>query len=856
MSPPPWQIGDRLIHRVNTDLGPGRVTAVKGRTLSVVFPFAGTSLSLIADPEVLAPLALSPGQRVVVEDDGSRGRLEKECDDGRWQLEDGRVLPAASLWPVAVGISPLERLAAGDIDNVEDFANRLDALLLRRIREARGLGSFLGGRIRLFPHQLYAAEQATRADPVRWLLADEVGLGKTVEACLVLNRLLHTGRAQRVLVVAPATLTVQWLGELWRKYHQVFVLLDDDRLQDVAREHGSDFNPFDVYRRVVVSLENLVANPRLTEQAVAVGIDLLVVDEAHHLRRPRGHPGNPAWRAVAPIAQQNNHVLLLTATPLEEDAHGFLRLIQLLHPASFPGEFDAAERLASGLPLPPCTTSTRRVDIGGFPPRRHLPVTVNDPAGWAALDALVESQRRLPVGAGGLRRKADHVRRALSSPAALAAVLTDLDQDLRAACLQAGRDDPRAQWLATKAREWKEAGEKTLVFVADRETLIALKQTLETVGRIRVGVFHEDLAPGRRDIEVAQFRMGSGLSLMISTECGGEGRNFEFCRRLVLFDLPWNPVMVEQRIGRLDRIGRDRDVEIVTFRPPGGLAAAISRLYEELGLYAEPMGGLDRELTRVEEGIREAALAPEETVDAARFLPLVREVRAARARVRDAAYHELHREPYSAEMAGSILARVPARLDELTEEVVAGGCRRLGFDTEQERGERVWALEFGSRALVDHLPGVVPGTRFLGTFDRACAVTREELDYFASGHPLVEGLLAELEDGVRGTVALLEMDGAGFAGFGLLALYQGEGDDEEAGFRALAVDAQGRPRPEWAQRLISPPLRTRRVRPEAWTRRRGWRELVEKMAAALPEHTVPTACAAFRFTRQDKEPAA
>ena len=109
--------------------------------------------------------------------------------------------------------------------------------------------------------------------------------------------------------------------------------------------------------------------------------------------------------------------------------------------------------------------------------------------------------------------------------------------------------------------------------------------------------------------------------------------------------------------------------------------------------------------------------------------------------------------------------------------------------------------------------------------------------------------------GTRGTVALLEMDGAGSAGFGLLALYQGEGDEEEAGFRALAVDAQGRRRPEWAQRLTSPPVRTRRGRPETWTRRRGWRELVEKMAAALPGHTVPDAVAAFRFIRQDGDPA-
>jgi ATP-dependent helicase HepA len=95
----------------------------------------------------------------------------------------------------------------------------------------------------LFPHQLYVAERATRVDPVRWLLADEVGLGKTIEACLILTRLVHTRKIERCLVVAPNALTVQWLGELWRKYHHVFTLLDAARLADVARDFGAEFNP-------------------------------------------------------------------------------------------------------------------------------------------------------------------------------------------------------------------------------------------------------------------------------------------------------------------------------------------------------------------------------------------------------------------------------------------------------------------------------------------------------------------------------------------------------------------------------------------------------------------------------------
>ena len=239
---------------------------------------------------------------------GQVQNVEEILEDGEAvRLIDGRVVEEHELWPEPPADRIVERLAAGKADSLERFAMRLDAFRLGELREADGLGSFLGGRIRLFPHQLYVAERATEADPVRWLLADEVGLGKTVEACLILNHLLRTGRATRTLVVAPETLTVQWLGELWRKYHQVFVLLDDKRMQDVEKEFGADFNPFDAHDSVVVSHERMTGDPRLTEYAVESGIDLLIVDEAHHMRRPVGHPGNALYRAIEPLAAGGGH---------------------------------------------------------------------------------------------------------------------------------------------------------------------------------------------------------------------------------------------------------------------------------------------------------------------------------------------------------------------------------------------------------------------------------------------------------------------------------------------------------------------------------------------------------------------
>ena len=198
---------------------------------------------------------------------------------------------------------------------------------------------------------------------------------------------------------------MQWLGELWRKYHQVFTLLDSPRLADVARDFGAGFNPFDAHRRAVIALETLIARPELdATRRSAAGIDLLVVDEAQRLRRPPGHPGEPAYRAVAPIAALGRHVLLLSATPLEDDAHGFFRLLQLLRPEEFPEGMDVEARLASGVPLPPCTSSTRRVDIGGLPPRVPIPIDV--PAG-AARTARRDARE---VEAGGCDRDAGSAR--------------------------------------------------------------------------------------------------------------------------------------------------------------------------------------------------------------------------------------------------------------------------------------------------------------------------------------------------------------------------------------------------------------------------------------------------------------
>lgn len=847
-----WKPGDRLSHRYNPELGPGLVVALTGRRLLVHFPESDEALRFAADSDALQPLVLGPGSRALHEVREEIVIIEAKLDDLTYRLTDGETASIQELWPLPAQMSPVEQLARGKIDSREDFTNRLDALHLREMREADGLGSFLGGRIRLFPHQLYVAERACglvaegeSGQPVRWLLADEVGLGKTVEACLIMNRLLITGQATRTLVIAPDTLTVQWLSELWRKYHQIFVLVDDRRLNDVVREHGEGFNPFDVYRQAIVSSELLVANRRLVEQAVEAGIDLLVVDEAHHLKRPEGHPGNAEYRAVAAMAEVAKHLLLLTATPLEDDAHGFFRLLQILRPDVFPEGSSFEEHLASRSALPPCTSATRRQDIGGLPPRLGVSVDI-DAKGWAPISQLEEMARSTPVGnALERKRKADLIERALASAASLEGLLPrnkktgakDLLADAKA-------NDPRALWLTAQASRWRKQQEKTLVFVAHKETLDFLKDMVERRGRVRVGIFHEELTPERRDIEVAQFRLPDGPAMLISTECGGEGRNFEFCKRLVLFDLPWNPAVVEQRIGRLDRIGREEATEIVFFRPPSGFGRALVDLYEALGLFRAPLGGMQRELRRVADEVEQVAVESEDSLEGV-FDEVLEQAQETLSRVQEAAFHELHRDQYQQSMAEQILQRVPEELDEITEQVILRAAARFGFDVERQSGRRAWMIEFGSHAVIDHLPGVPAGSRFLGTFDRQEAVDNESLEFFAAGHSLVEGILIELEEGTRGRCALLQIAGDEEV-FGLLAVVA-----DGLSWRAIAVDNRGNQRPDLAELLTGRGVDFEGFEAKKWTQQKSWRRGILRMADSLPDQGNPILLAAFHI-RQKK----
>ena len=740
------------------------VVEVDGRLLRVNFPEVGEEMTLAGEGAGIERLVLTPGSTARLASTGESVRIASEKDNV-YRLDDGRSVPEADVWPLVLGDTPVERLAALRLDSVEALRNRIAGLQLMQLREAGGLGSFLGGRIELFPHQLHAAQRAVESDPVRWLLADEVGLGKTVEACLVLSALVRTGRAERALVVAPATLAVQWLGELYRKFHQVFVLLDPDRLESVESDYGEGVNPFEVHPYAVLPLEWANQDDRLLRQATEAGLDLVVVDEAHRFLQGENEA------ALSKLVGVAKHALLLTATPLQEDRRGFHRLLSLLHPEVY-ADFESFDRdVSSGKAVITCTSGVRRAEVGGLPPRVASPIDVGAP-------------------------EADVTK------------------------------DPRAAWLAKQAPAWSKRGEKCLVFVRGLDRLQELATFLESKTRKRVSVFHEELSMAKRDIEVAGFRE-SGVPLLLCTEAGGEGRNFQFCHRMLHFDLPPDPVELEQRIGRLDRIGRELPVEILYFRHDTSdvVGPDLARLYEALDLFDRPASGLEPALAPIRPAIEEAmATGQPLAVDS-----LVESVESERRSVLAGWSEVLYRDGYRQEMAESLLSQVPPDLEAKTRKFCVEAAEDLGLECVDKGGEARFYIEMGSSAVIETLPGVEADARFLGTFDRAEAVATDELDFFANGHALVEGFLLELEDGRRGRAVMLDLPKAALPGPGLACLVK-----EGAQWGVSVVSADGKPQPSWAQPFLAALPQARRSKPQkrgigdGWAR--GVRALAERAA--------------------------
>jgi len=385
------------------------------------------------------------------------------------------------------------------------------------------------------------------------------------------------------------------------------------------------------------------------------------------------------------------------------------------------------------------------------------------------------------------------LRRLDSSPAAFAQAASGL---LPSPPTLPPRDAKYQALCALLAGIWEdEPDAKVLLFTESLATLESIRSLLSADGIEALG-YHGELPLVDRDRQVARFRDPDGPKLLLSTEVGGEGRNFQFAHHLVNYDLPWSPATMEQRIGRLDRIGQTQPVDIHVFDVRGTLASdVLSLLADAVGVFGETVGGLDAVLEEVEDRILELALAT--AADRTEYrTALAARVAEARTAIRRAYDPLLDERSFDREAVQALVDRAGTRigleldpedsledglwaiardLDERLEETVTELARRVGIgvDTDEQVEAFQCAFHFGHALKVEALPGLQLGEErtVLGTFWRDTAVEQEEIDFFATGHPIVEALFGFLRDGPYGRNACRAIQHRGAAARGLEVLF-------------------------------------------------------------------------------------
>ncbi|UVV64672.1 RNA polymerase-associated protein RapA [Glaesserella parasuis] len=606
-------VGQRWISESENNLGLGIVTAVDNRTVTLSFPASDEQRVYAVAVAPLTRVQFQKGDRVtsvdgwqldiedVVENQGVALYLGKRVD-----TQEESVLPEMQLDHKVSFSKPQDRLFSAQIDRSDRFALRYRALKHQQAQFQSELRGMRGIRASLIPHQLHIAKEVGQRLSPRVLLADEVGLGKTIEAGMILQQQLFSGRVDRVLVLVPESLQHQWLVEMLRRFSLNFSLFDEERCADFTKkdEDNNDIseNPFETEALVIASIDWLSANPQRAKQVLDADWDMLIVDEAHHLEWDEQNP-SMAYQFVAQLSKQISAVLLLTATPeqLGQESH-FARLA-LLDPDRFYDYHafveeqkqyqpvaDAVATLLNDKPLSAKEQESISELLAEEDVEPMFRIINSDASEEQRREVRQELISELIDRHGTSRVLFRNTRQGVKGfphriyNEIVLEMPTQYANALKVMGMMGGNKledllyperlfqrmnpnakwhefDPRIEWLITFLKNHRD--EKILVICKQADTAIQLEQVLREKEAIRSAVFHEKMSIVERDKASAYFaQQEDGAQVLISSSIGSEGRNFQFARRLVLFNLPDNPDLLEQGIGRLDRIGQKHDIEI------------------------------------------------------------------------------------------------------------------------------------------------------------------------------------------------------------------------------------------------------------------------------------------------------
>ncbi|MCG6938102.1 MAG: RNA polymerase-associated protein RapA [Gammaproteobacteria bacterium] len=613
--------GQRCISDAELQMGLGTILTVEQRTVTVLFMASGDTRTYARQSAPLTRVIFSVGDNIsshngitvkvkeVTENHGLATYSGYDSEGNHHQIDEAELDNFTRL------NRPSERLFNGQIDKNNWFELRFQTLFHKNRLARSDLYGLTGSRTSLIPHQLYIAHEVANRYAPRVLLADEVGLGKTIEAGLILHHQILTELAKRVLIVVPESLLHQWLVEMLRRFNLHFRIFDQNRCDDLLNENNFE-NIFLSEQLVLCSIDFLVGNPIISEQCIMGEWDLMVVDEAHHLEWSAEEPSNE-YRLVEQLSRHTSGVLLLTATPEQLGKESHFARLRLLDPDRFPDfqQFiDEEENYEPYAQVIEDLLNNKSLSAGDialikatFNEGDNLSLfdLINDDTGQ---DAAVIQQARTKLvehlldrhGTGRVlfRNTRAAVKgfpdRELYAYPLLQPVqyttlkITAIDELLTPEVPYQRTDhtehwtqfDPRVPWLSKKCAELHP--QKILVIAANANTALDVTQYFKTQTGLHATAFHEGLSIVERDRAAAFFAdTETGSQILVCSEIGSEGRNFQFAHHLVLFDLPINPDLLEQRIGRLDRIGQTSTISIHVPYLENGAQAVCFHWYQE-----------------------------------------------------------------------------------------------------------------------------------------------------------------------------------------------------------------------------------------------------------------------------------
>ncbi|MDH2997967.1 RNA polymerase-binding ATPase [Pasteurellaceae bacterium LFhippo2] len=801
-------VGQRWISESENNLGLGIVTAMDNRTVTISFPASDEQRVYAVAVAPLTRVQFQKGDRVtsqegwqldiedVVENQGGAIYLGKRVD-----TQEESVLPEMMLDHKVSFSKPQDRLFSAQIDRSDRFALRYRAFQHQQAQFQSELRGMRGIRASLIPHQLHIAKEVGQRLAPRVLLADEVGLGKTIEAGMILQQQLFSGRVDRVLVLVPESLQHQWLVEMLRRFSLNFSLFDEERCADFSKkdDDGADIseNPFDSESLVIASIDWLAQSPLRAKQALESEWDMLIVDEAHHLEWNEQEPST-AYQFVESLSKQIPSVLLLTATPeqLGQESH-FARLSLLdsdrfYDYSAFVEEqkqyqpvADAVTTLLSDKPLSvqEQNSISELLSEEDIEPMLRI-INATDVSEEQRLEVRQELISELIDRHGTSRVLFRNTRQGVKGfPHRVFNQITlempnQYTNALKVMGLMGGGNkkedllypermfqrmnpnatwydfDPRIEWLITFLKNHRD--EKILVICKQADTAIQLEQVLREKEAIRSAVFHEKMSIVERDKASAYFaQQEEGAQVLISSSIGSEGRNFQFARHLVLFNLPDNPDLLEQSIGRLDRIGQKHDIQIYVPCFDNSTQMILAEWYHRgLNAFEEtcPMGAtLFREFG---ETLDQFLLKPERSEEFEQFVEqtykrqqqLKLELEKGRDRL-------LELNSNGGESAQQ-LAQAIAEQDESPKLInfALNLFDVIGLEQE-DLGEKSIVITPTGHMLVPDFPGLAEEGNTV-TFDRELALMREDVLFLTWDHPMIRNGIDLITSGDIGKSAI------------------------------------------------------------------------------------------------------